>query len=93
MDSKLGIAIALEGFAELALPENAKNAFHFMKAAEAIRNSIGAPLLPIDRPSYESSIATIREKLGETAFAEASARAQAEPWTAVVTELLTNPFE
>ncbi len=89
-DSRLGIATALEGFAGLAVPEEAEHAARMFGAAEAIRAAIGAPLPPVDRPAYEYAVVATRARLGETAFAEAWAQGQTEPCEAAVTEFLAS---
>jgi DNA-binding NarL/FixJ family response regulator len=40
-------------------------------AAEALREAIGTPLPPVERATYERSIAAARAQLGEEAFAAA----------------------
>lgn len=79
IDSKLGIATALEGFAGLVVPEDAERAARLFGAAEAIRAAIGAPLPPVDRPAYERDVAAARVQLGEAAFADEWAEGQAMP--------------
>lgn len=90
MNSKFGIATALEGFAGLVLSENAEHAARLFGTAEAIRAAISAPLPPVDCPAYERDVATIRAQLGEVAFAEAWARGQAEPWAEMIAEILAS---
>jgi tetratricopeptide (TPR) repeat protein len=87
MNSRLGIATALEGFAELAVSENAIRAAHLFSAAAVIRKAIGAPLPPVDRPAYERDIAAIRAQLDEVAFTDAWAQGQDDSWESVVAEI------
>ncbi len=45
-------------------------------AAHSLRQAIGAPIPPVDRATYERSVATARSQLGEKAFAKAWAEGQ-----------------
>ncbi len=64
--SKSGIAGCLEGLARLApRPEQAARLYG---AAAALREAIGAPLLPSDRADYERSVAAVRAALVDGAF-------------------------
>ena len=40
-------------------------------AAEALREAIGAPIPPLERPTYECAVTAIRTQLGEETFAAA----------------------
>ena len=71
LDQKLGVAISLERLAELASEKNALYAAKLFGLAEAIREAIGAPLPPVDRPFYKNAVAKTRAQLDETAFARA----------------------
>jgi hypothetical protein len=90
-DSKLGIAIALEACAGLVTSEKPDDATRWFGSAETIRSVIGAPMPPVDRPGYERDVAAVRAQIGQTGFAEAWARAQAEPYQVVVASILTTP--
>jgi DNA-binding CsgD family transcriptional regulator/tetratricopeptide (TPR) repeat protein len=46
-------------------------------AAEALREAIGAPMAPVDRPNYERAVTAVRAQLGENAFATAWAKGRA----------------
>ena len=46
-------------------------------AAEALRETIGTPLPPVERDTYERSVAAVRTQLGEKAFATAWAEGRA----------------
>jgi len=89
--SRLGIAIALEVFAGLVKSQEPERAAHWLGSAERIRSAIGAPLPPVDRPGYERVVAAVRDQIGETGFAEARARAQAERYEVVVAGILAAP--
>jgi len=87
LDQKLGIAISLERLAELASEKNALYAARLFGLAEEIRETVGAPLPPVDRLSYENAVARARAQLDETAFALAWSAGRAvslEKMTALV---------
>jgi ATP/maltotriose-dependent transcriptional regulator MalT len=72
IDSKLTIVRCLEGMASiLAIGEDPTRAVHFWGAAEAIRESIGSPVWPVERDSYDVSVAATRDLLGELTFVTA----------------------
>ncbi|MCL6650503.1 MAG: tetratricopeptide repeat protein, partial [Chloroflexi bacterium] len=63
---------ALEAFADLAAREgSAARAARLSGAAEAIRESVGSPLPPGERPLYEAHLDALRAALGKRAFAAA----------------------
>jgi predicted ATPase/transcriptional regulator with XRE-family HTH domain len=74
---KLGVAIGLEGLAGLAVDKDATYSVILFGAAKAIRETIGAPLPPVDCPLYESDVARARAQLGEDAFTSAWAKGEA----------------
>ncbi|MDQ3496322.1 MAG: tetratricopeptide repeat protein [Actinomycetota bacterium] len=66
------VAYCLEGFAGLAgARTQGARAARLWGAAEALRETISAPLPPADRPDYDRSMATARAHLGEVPFAVA----------------------
>jgi len=66
------IAASLEGLAALEAGEGAPcQAAWLWGAAEALRESIGAPIYPVHRASYEHAITLARTQCGEHAFAVA----------------------
>ena len=66
------IPAGLEGLAAaVAAQGNNAWAAHLWGAAEALRETIGAPLPPVDRVSYDRAVASSRTQLGEQAFAAA----------------------
>jgi hypothetical protein len=86
---KLGIAFAIEELGALrAVQNDGEQAAMLFSTAYALREKMGAPLPPVDRPAYDSVVAGCRAQLGETAFAEAWARAAAKPFQEVVEEVL-----
>ena len=63
------IAASLEGLAALDAGQGApRQATWLWGAAHALREAIGAPLYPVDRASYEHTLAHARARLGEQAF-------------------------
>ncbi len=65
---KRGVCFALEGLAAVALAEGAgRRAAVLFGAAAALREQVGAPLQPADRPDYDRSIAALRAA-GEAEF-------------------------
>jgi hypothetical protein len=67
-----GIAWVLEGFGGLAtLEEEPERAARLYGASEAILETAGLRLDPIDRLSYNQYLAQVREQLGEVAFDQA----------------------
>jgi uncharacterized protein HemY len=69
---KSGCAWCLERLAEVALAQGqAVKGAHLFGAATGLRESIHSVIDPVDRPAYESSLNSLREKLGEEGFTEA----------------------
>jgi len=67
-------APALEGLASVAMEQGQGQpawAALLWGAAEKLRETVGAPLPPVERAAYERSIAAARTHLGEQAFAAA----------------------
>jgi hypothetical protein len=88
---KLGVAIALEELAAVrAVHLDGARAVLLLSVANALRERIGAPLPPLDRPAYDSAVAVSREQLGKPAFAEIWAEASKRHFQEVVDEVLKN---
>ncbi len=69
---KLDIASGLEGLANVVAAQGELAwATRLWGAAEALRDTMGAPLPPLERPDYEHATATARTALGAEAFAAA----------------------
>jgi predicted ATPase/DNA-binding CsgD family transcriptional regulator len=69
---KLNIASGLEGLASVvAFQGEPAWAARLWGAAAALRDSMGAPIAPIERAAYEQAVAAARVDLGEKAFATA----------------------
>src|SRR5207248_3229315 len=74
-DDKLNIAAGLEGLASVVAAQGAYTwAAHLWGAAEALRDSIGAPLPAVERPAYERAVVVARTHLGQSAFARSWAK-------------------
>ena len=68
-DDKLNIASALEGLASVVATQGAYTwAARLWGTAEALRESIGAPLPAVERPAYERAVAAARAQLRKSAF-------------------------
>ena len=62
----------LEGLAGVVAAQGALRwAAQLWGAAEALREAIDVPRLPVDRVGYEQAVAAARAQLGEEAFAAA----------------------
>ncbi len=73
-----GVATALEGLAAVAgMQGQPVRAARLFGAASSLRTPLGAPLTPIDRPSYQHTVAAIRAQLDEPAFLNAWTAGQA----------------
>ena len=67
---KLGIANAIEELdAVNAVQGDSLQAVMLFSKTHALREGIGAPLPPVDRPSYENDVAKTRAQLHEAVFA------------------------
>jgi predicted ATPase len=88
LGDKGGIAESLEAFASLALKEGEEKGearcARLWGAAAALRDAIGAPLPPMDRPEQERDLAAVRAALGEAAFAAAWEAGRAMTWKQAV---------
>ena len=66
------VAFGLEGLARVvAVQGEVSWAARLWGAAETLRETIGAPIPPVERPAYESSVTAARAQLGEKPFAAA----------------------
>lgn len=84
---KRGVCFALEGLAAVALAQGAsQRAAALFGAAAALREQVGTPLQPADRPDYDRAIATLRSALGEAAFEAAWGEGRSWPLEQTVSE-------
>ena len=69
LGDRSGIAVTVEGIAAVAAsggePERAARLYG---AADALREAIGMPLTPDDRPDYERSVAAARSRMEDSTF-------------------------
>jgi tetratricopeptide (TPR) repeat protein len=63
LKDKLGIAYALEGFARLIAQHWPERAARLLGTAETLRDTIGAPMLPVERSGYNRTITIICSQL------------------------------
>ncbi len=72
INSKLNATVCMEGMAGiLAAQGELVQAVRLWGTAEALRESIAAPIWPVERASYERSVAVARDLLGSKAFTAA----------------------
>jgi predicted ATPase len=73
-------AVCLEGLAGIAHTQGQmEQAARLFGAASALRDRIGHPLSPADRPAYDRDVAAVRKTLGDEAFAAAWAAGRLTP--------------
>jgi hypothetical protein len=66
------VAFGLEGLARMVSVQRELSwAALLWGAAETLREKIGAPIHPVERPAHESSVTAARAQLGEKLFATA----------------------
>jgi hypothetical protein len=86
MGDKQGIAESLEHIA--AFIEEEMLAVRLWSAAHALRQAIGAPVLPVERGSYEHKIERARSRFGVSGFAALWDQGSALPISQVIGEAL-----
>jgi non-specific serine/threonine protein kinase len=70
LESRIQLAIGLEGLASLSLLEqDAAQAVRMLGAADALREAVRSPLPPSMKPEVERTVARAREVLGQEAYA------------------------
>jgi predicted ATPase/DNA-binding SARP family transcriptional activator len=89
LGDRRSIASCLEGIAGLVagtgkagtehLAASPESAARFFGTAQALREAIGAPLPPVERPEHERRVAAVQELMDESAFAAAWAEGQVTP--------------
>ena len=88
---KLGVVIALEELA--AVREVQRDSVHtvmLLGVAHALRDTMGAPLPPVERTTYDSAVEVNRTLLGETVFDAIWADASTRDFQEVVEEILNS---
>ncbi|RIQ20667.1 ATP-binding protein [Jiangella rhizosphaerae] len=84
LGDKWRAASVLEALAAVAQEhDNTAYAAFLLGAAAAVRDTIGAPIPLCERPDTELTLAAVRDKLGDRAFAHAWGAGQATPLHAV----------
>ncbi|HWE60261.1 MAG TPA: tetratricopeptide repeat protein, partial [Chloroflexota bacterium] len=88
------VAAALEEIAVQAVQQGeAQHGAQLLGGAALLRQSMGAPVRPADRPAIKGALAAARASLGDTAFADAWATGQTLPLERVVAYALTGPSD
>jgi ATP/maltotriose-dependent transcriptional regulator MalT len=72
---------------------HAHHGVHLLGAAEAMRQTMGTPVRPADRPAVEGALAAARAALSDIAFAGAWAAGQTLPIEQIVAHALAAPKE
>jgi hypothetical protein len=67
LGDRANIATLLEGLASLAVDRQPARAARLWSAAARLREEIGCPLSPAERPQYEQELAAARGALGDAA--------------------------
>jgi len=79
------VAAALDALGVLAMQQGpARQGVHLLGAAARLRQDMGAPVRPADRPEVEGALAAARASLGGVAFDEAWAAGQTRPLAQIV---------
>ncbi len=88
-ENKTRIAECLEGLARVApAPERAAR---LLGAAESLRERVGTPLPPAERPEHTHVVDAVRKALSPAAFAAHWTQGRAMPLDAVIHEALEHP--
>jgi hypothetical protein len=83
-------AAALDALAVAAGRQQAWQAVHLLSTAARLRQAMGAPAWPIDRPAIEAALAAARAALGDDAYAAAWSMGQRQPVEQIVARM-TSP--
>ena len=84
-----GCAECLERLARVACAQGQpERATRLCAAAAALREAIGAPLPPAERPHFDQTVATARVALGADAFASAWEHGRTLPLEQVIATML-----
>jgi tetratricopeptide (TPR) repeat protein len=79
MGDKHGIVVTLEHLAGVWVETEPEWAARILGVAQAMRETIGAPIPPVERADYDRQVAGTRAQLGDTAFEMAWAAGRAMP--------------
>ena len=78
--NEVGVAQSLEGLAGVAIAGGeVERGVRLVAGGAALRESIGTPVVPLDRPVLDQRVAAARALLGESSFAAAWLVGQARP--------------
>jgi tetratricopeptide (TPR) repeat protein len=90
--NRWGVAKGLEGVAGVVSAQGqAHNAVRLLGAAAALRDLIGAPILPIDRPAYDRTVAAAHAALPDDSFVAAWSAGRALLLEQAIAEALGAP--
>jgi predicted ATPase len=94
LEDLVNIAECLEGFAgATGMRGEGERAARLYGAADSLRQYLGAPLLPGDRPRHERYLAAARSLLNEAAWEAAWEEGQAMTWEAAISYALEGAEE
>jgi hypothetical protein len=89
---RFGVAAALEELGVQAVRQgHAQHGVPFLAVAATLRETMGAPVRPADRPALEGALAAARAALGAAAFTGAWAAGQTLPVEQIVAHALADP--
>jgi len=92
LGNKVGVAACLEGLAYLASDgDSSERVARLLAAAGGVRDLVGAPLPPVDRPDHDRAVGKARAALGDEAFAAAWTAGQTLTLDAAIAEALDIP--
>ncbi len=87
--NKWGVAWVLSNIAALDYrTDNAERAAVFFAAAGFLRESVGQPIPPCEKPDHDAFDQSLRQTLGEEKFARLTASGRLQPWDQVVVRAL-----
>jgi predicted ATPase/class 3 adenylate cyclase len=90
MGAKRGVADSLESLAFVALNAGqAARAARLCGAASGLRDAIGAPVEPVERPGYDDLLDATRALLGDTSFDSAWAAGRAQSLEHAIAEAMS----
>jgi predicted ATPase len=88
---KIGIAQCLEGIAYTVCAQGqAGRAARLLGAAAALRDTVGAPLPPMERPLHNRDVTTARTALGDSGYAEGWAAGRRLPLDQTISYALSS---
>ncbi len=89
---RLVVAAALDALGVLAVGQGqAEHRVHLLAAAARMRQEMGTPVRPADRPAVEGALTAARSALGDASFAQAWAAEKALPEEYLVAQIAAGP--